>query len=110
MELSVTQSGEVSIVHFNGDLDGQSSPEAQAMMAELISQGTSKILVDFENLGFVSSAGLRVLLWTAKQVQKLKGEVRICSPNALVLEVIEVSGFNTIVKVTPTEAEALQNF
>jgi anti-anti-sigma factor len=59
---------------------------------------------------FISSAGLRVLLATAQELQKAGGELRVCNLNEEVNEVFDISGFSTILMVFKDESEALQGF
>jgi anti-anti-sigma factor len=68
------------------------------------------LLVDFKALDYISSAGLRVLLATAKRLSSEGGSLRICHLNDTVREVFEISGFSTIFSVFDTEAEALEGF
>lgn len=110
MEMTVSDSGEIKIVRIAGMLDGQSSPSAQAALAQMIDAGATKILVDLEQLSFISSAGLRILLVLAKELQHRSGAVRICNASASVLEVFEISGFNTIITISATEGEGLAGF
>ncbi len=79
-------------------------------MTQLIDQGATKLVVNFEKLDYISSAGLRVLLATAKQLKGNSGELRVCSLNEVVQEVFDISGFTTILTVTKTEPEALKGF
>jgi stage II sporulation protein AA (anti-sigma F factor antagonist) len=58
----------------------------------------------------MSSSGLRVLLALAKELEEEGGVLRICNLNEVVQEVFEISGFNSILKVFPSEAEALASF
>jgi len=110
MEMTVRNSGEITIVHIEGMLDGASSPAAQTVLENLIAEGATKILFNFELLSFISSAGLRTLLIAAKELQRRAGELRVCNPNESVLEVFEISGFNSIIAVSMTEPEALESF
>ncbi len=73
-------------------------------------QGATKLVVNFEKLDYISSAGLRILLAAAKQLKGNSGELRICSLNETVKEVFDISGFTTILTVTKTEPEALEGF
>jgi len=66
--------------------------------------------VDLEKMDFISSAGLRVLLATAQELQKAGGELRVCNLNEDVMEVFDISGFSTILMVFKDESEALQGF
>jgi anti-sigma B factor antagonist len=100
----------VTVVRFEGNLDTNTAPEAQDHFDGLAAGGVSKILVDFEDLDYISSAGLRVLLATAKKLRGAGGNLRLCSLNETVGEVFEISGFSTIFAVFPSEAEALEGF
>ena len=76
----------------------------------MIEGGAQKILVNFEKLEYISSAGLRVLLTTAKQLKAVDGELRVSGLNEIVKEVFDISGFMTILKVFGSESEALEDF
>ena len=67
-------------------------------------------MVNFEKLDYISSAGLDVLLATAKQLKGHSGELRICSLNEVVQEAFEISGFCTISSVFNSESDALSRF
>ncbi len=110
MEITVTDAGGVKVVRIEGQLDTQSSPDAQAQLTQLIDQGATKLVVNFEKLNYISSTGLDALLIAAKQLEDNSGELRVCSLNEVVQEVFDISGFTTILTVTKTEPEALEGF
>jgi anti-sigma B factor antagonist len=110
MNIDIRESGGVKVLAFEGNLDTNTSPEAEAKINALIDGGDSKLLVNFEQLNFISSAGLRVLLATAKKLGPAGGTLRICGLNPTVQEVFDISGFGTILSVKETEDEALLSF
>jgi len=110
MNIETRESQGIQIVAFEGNLDTNTSPEAESKINELIDAGKQKLLVNFEQLNFISSSGLRVLLATVKKLNASGGDLRICSLNATVQEVFDISGFITILKVKNTEEEALSSF
>ena len=110
MKIETRESQGIQIVAFEGNLDTNTSPEAESKINELIDAGKQQLLVNFEQLNFISSAGLRVLLATVKKLNASGGELRICSLNATVQEVFDISGFVTILSVKNTEEEALSSF
>jgi anti-sigma B factor antagonist len=110
MEFTVSDAGAVKIVRIEGNLDTQTSPNAEARLSRLIDQGASKVVVNFERLSYISSAGLRILLATAKRLQSGGGELRVCGLSELVQEVFDISGFDSILPVSKSEAEALDGF
>ena len=107
MEISSEFLNEVKVVRLEGNLDTNTSSSAQEFLNSAIDQGAAKIVVNFEKVDFVSSAGLRVLLATAKRLGGSGGSLRVCGLNETVSEVFEISGFSTILSVFPTESEAL---
>ena len=110
MNISIKTAGDVKVLEFGGKLDHQTSPDAQEQITKLIETGERKILVNFENLDYISSAGLRILLVAAKQLKPDGGEILICNLNDVVREVFDISGFMTIFKVFGSEAEGLDGF
>jgi anti-anti-sigma factor len=110
MKMTTEEVGAVAVLRFEGNLDTNTAPEAQERFDELIGEGANKLLVDFKALDYISSAGLRVLLATAKRLSSEGGSLRICHLNDTVREVFEISGFSTIFSVFDTEAEALEGF
>ena len=110
MEFTVDEFGDVRAVRITGNLDTQTSPVAQEQMTQLIDNGATKILVDFEDLNYISSSGLRMLLVAVKRLEGTSGQLRICNPNKMVREVFETSGFLEIFSVYTSQAEALDGF
>ena len=100
----------ITVVRFEGNLDTATSTDAQDYLNNAIDEGASKVVVCFDKVDFVSSAGLRVLLATAKKLGGGGGTLRVCGLNETVAEVFEISGFSTILNVFPSETEALAGF
>ena len=106
-----TQNG-VTLVAIAGNLDSNTSPEAQQALDAILAGGARKVVVDFTGLDYISSAGLRVLLGTAKRLSAgasgAGGALRLFGLNETVREVFDISGFSTILAVFATEADALK--
>ena len=110
MEITDRTVGDVTIVQLEGNLDTNTAPDAQAHFETLADGGQVRIVVDFGPLNYISSAGLRVLLATAKKLKGMGGQLRMFGLNDTVQEVFEISGFSTMFSVFATEAEALEGF
>lgn len=110
MQIDIKEMDGIKIVNFTGNLDTNTAPEAESQINGLLENGASKILVNFENLNYISSAGLRVLLATAKKMLATGGSLKVCSLNNTVQEVFDISGFNTILSLAANEADALAAF
>ena len=110
MDFTVDELGDVRAIRISGNLDTQTSPVAQKQLIQLIDSGATKILIDFENLNYISSTGLRMLLVAHSRLEGTSGQLRICNPNTMVQEVFETSGFSEIFAVYRSQAEALDGF
>ncbi len=110
MDFTVDQFGDVRTVRIAGNLDTQTAPVAQEQLIQLIDNGATKILIDFEDLNYISSTGLRMLLVALNRLEGTSGQLRICNPNTMVREVFETSGFLEIFSVYKSQAEALDGF
>lgn len=108
MDITTRTRQGVTIVAFAGNLDSNTSPLAQEALDKILAGGGRKVVVDFTALDYISSAGLRVLLGTAKKLSGEGSALRLFGLNETVGEVFEISGFATILTVRATEAEALK--
>jgi len=110
MELNINENNGVQVIKISGNLDTNTSPEAESTINNLINEGKDKMIVDLSETGFVSSAGLRVFLSTAKQVTAKGGAVKFCGANEVVQEILDISGFSGILDVKSSLDEALATF
>jgi len=97
MGLLIAKRDEVVIVMPDGQLDTNTSPEAEKMLMAQIDAGESRIVIDFSKTDYMSSAGLRVILKTATILQNKGGGFALCNGNEQIVEVLEFSGFLEIV-------------
>ena len=110
MDIITEEQGAVSIVAIEGSLDTATSAQADSFLSDKIDQGARKILIDFEKLDYISSAGLRILLVAAKKMSGEGGDLRLCGLNETVQEVFDISGFGMLLNVFETRSGALSDF
>lgn len=96
MTIEKKQEGTSLTVQLGGRLDTITAPELETALKEL--GGVEKLILDFENLEYISSAGLRVLLGTQKTMSK-QGSMVIRHVNDVIMEVFEVTGFADILTI-----------
>ena len=99
-----------TVVYFMGKMDTRTSPEAEKYVNGLLDEGETNVLMNFEDLDFISSTGLRVILATGKKLTASNGKLTMCSPNITVNDVLKMSGFNRMFGVFETEEEALASY
>ncbi len=107
MEISDERRGDHLIILIGGRVDGVTSPQLEQHIRDSVAQGHVKIILDCGQMGYVSSAGLRVFLVGAKICQQNKGNLRICSLQPDCDSVIRTGGFHTIIACHNTREDAL---
>lgn len=98
MTITKTENGKEIILALEGRLDTNSAPELENVLAEFDTY-PQKLIFDFKELRYISSAGLRVLLSTQKRMNAVQGTMIIRNANELVREVFEVTGFDEILMI-----------
>ncbi len=106
MEITSAKENGVLIITMMGNLDSATSTPALEQMNALVYDPQPRLLFDGNQLDYVSSAGLRTLLAMAKKVRAAGGKIGIFGLKAQVREILEISGFQSIIPCHPDAATA----
>jgi len=102
MKIETEQKDSGLVVSVSGRLDVTTAPEFQKTCVELVEQGGNTVIVDCGGLEYISSAGLRSILFLAKKLKEQGGALKFCGLTGMVDEVFKVSGFHAMFKIAPT--------
>ncbi len=97
---------EYHILYIEGNLDSLSCSDAEKVILEAI-ENANAVIINLDNLIYISSAGLRIILVAAKKSKKKNSHLIFCSPNENIKKIFEVSNFHTILEIAETLEEAL---
>ena len=95
------------VIYVKGRIDAVSAPEFEKRLMDWIEEGEIHFVVDFGGLEYISSAGLRTVLGTAKRLKAKDGNLVISDLRDTVKEVFEISGFSTIIPISDTVEGAI---
>jgi len=98
---------DIQVVRPQGRLDSGTGPAFEKDLLANIEGGARRLLLDFSELQYISSAGLRIVLLAAKRMKSSGGRLALCSLNRQITEVFEISGFNAIVDILPSYDDAV---
>lgn len=84
-------------VYLEGRLDTTTAPQLEESMKESIN-GVTELVMDFEKLEYISSAGLRVLL-SCQKIMSKQGSMKVVHVSDLIKEIFEVTGFIDILTI-----------
>lgn len=97
MTIEKIQDGKNLKVKVSGRLDTTTAPELEGELTESLAD-IENLTMDFEELEYISSAGLRVLL-SAQKVMNKQGTMTVIGVNDTIMEIFEVTGFSDILTI-----------
>ncbi len=97
MTINTNKEAQKLTVAIAGRLDTTTAPELEATLKTAI-DGIGELILDFSDLEYISSAGLRVILGSQKVMNK-QGKMVIKNVNATIMEVFEITGFADILTI-----------
>jgi anti-sigma B factor antagonist len=106
MDIDIGQSGGVTVVAPKGRLDSATSPELEQRLLPLAGASGGAVVVDCAELGYVSSAGLRVLLMAAKSARGAGARIALAALQPNVRQVFDISGFSSLFEIHDSAAAA----
>ncbi len=107
MEITSERDGQTLTAKAIGRVDGVNASEFEKTLRTAIQDEDTAVILDLAGITYLSSAGLRAILLTARSLSQRKAKFLLCSPSAPIREVFEISGFDKIIPVHDTHESAL---
>ena len=97
--MTITKAAEADKLELKvaGRLDTSTAPQLEKELSESLT-GVKELVMDFQDLEYISSAGLRVLL-SAQKIMNRQGSMKVTGVNEIVMEIFEVTGFTDILTI-----------
>jgi anti-anti-sigma factor len=94
----------------SGRLDTNTAIEADAELKNVIASGAYQIVLNFKNLNYISSSGLRILIVALREVKKKQGDLKLACLKPQVKEILHIAGFDRLFSLYDTEDVAVKSF
>lgn len=107
MQVIAENKNGILVLLTEGRVDGSNAPEFQEALKDAVGEDARTVVLDFEKLSYISSAGLRVILMFAKQMRRENISFAACSLIASVKDIFAISGFDKIIPIHASQKEAL---
>jgi anti-sigma B factor antagonist len=107
---TIKEHGDISIIKLKGYLDAHTAPALENKFDELINNNKYKIVVDFQDLAYISSAGLGVFMAYIEKVRENRGDIKLASMSEKVYNIFDLLGFPLLYEIFKTEEEAIKKF
>ena len=95
MEIKQELNKDELVVTLKGEINSSTAPELEEALKNSL-ENIKRLVFDFTELSYISSAGLRVLLVAKKTIDKNDGQMVVRNPNDSIMDVFEITGFKNI--------------
>ncbi len=107
MQCVSDKTAEATVIKVTGRLNAASAADFDRECDKWIDEAGAYLVLDFEELDYISSAGLRCILTVAKRLKANGGKLAMCGLQGMVEEVVNLSGFAAYIPILPTVQEAI---
>lgn len=107
MDIIEKTSGSITIVLLKGRLDTATAPEVQSRLLQLFQEGKKYMILDFSEVNYLASAGMRVLLILAKHAKGLAGRLMLAALLPTPHDVLSITGFLPYFEIYETVEKAV---
>jgi anti-sigma B factor antagonist len=105
--LDVREQGGWAVLSVSGEVDVATAPRLREKLVDLVSEGNHRIVVDLENVDFLDSTGLGVLVGALKRVRTHDGDLALVCTQPRILKVFEITGLTKVFAITRDVDEAV---
>lgn len=98
------------VLDLHGELDAHTASQLEDMLKNLINQNKSNIIVNFQALDYIASAGLGVFMAYIEDVRSIGGDIKLTNMNNKVYNVFDLLGFPTLYDIFEDEKTAIDKF
>ncbi len=97
-------------IAISGILDAQTAPILENEISQTINDNFLKIVVNFKDLDYISSAGLGVFIAFIEEVREKGGDIKLVEMSPKIYSVFELLGFPLVFDILPSNKDAISKF
>lgn len=106
LDISTERAGAKCTIALGGEVDVYTSPKLKQELADAVDSGCVHIVVDLENLSFIDSSGLGVLVSALRRVKEQGGTLRLVCTKDGTLKIFRITGLDKVFPLFTSVAEA----
>ncbi|KPL17848.1 MAG: hypothetical protein AMJ93_14520 [Anaerolineae bacterium SM23_84] len=111
MDIQVKQHKRVDYVEVSGRIDSNNAGRLEETFNDITAAKRFRIVVDMQNLEYISSRGLRALIATLKETRRWnRGDLRLCNVPVRIQEVLDLAGLTPLFKIFDNSVDAVGSF
>lgn len=103
----VSRKEDTVVLTLKGRVDATTSGQIHERIMDEIEKGCQKMIIDFAEVNYISSSGLRIIIFTSKALAKKSGTLTLCALNNNIQKIFEISGLYKLFHITEDIPSAL---
>jgi len=107
LDIQEEEKNGILIFRLKGRLDATTAPQLDSKIVEAREEGLKSFVLDFKEVDYLSSAGMRVLLSYTKKLEAANGFLHMFGMHKDIIEIIKMGGFEEILQIFADEKQAL---
>jgi anti-sigma B factor antagonist len=100
----------VSVIELKGYLDAHTAPDLETAFQKLLTEKKYNVVVNCQDLSYISSAGLGVFMAYVEDIRKNMGDIKLTNMSPKVYNVFDLLGFPILYEIYKDEQEAVSRF
>ena len=108
--INTKQHDNIDILYLNGFLDAHTSVELEKYFEKLLAENKYKIVVNFDKLSYISSAGLGVFMAFIETARNNSGDIKLCAMSEKIYNIFDMLGFPILFEIYKEEKSAIEKF
>lgn len=108
--IDTKQRDSIIILYLDGFLDAHTSVELEKCLENIIAENKYKIVVNFEKLSYISSAGLGVFMAFIETARNNSGDIKLCAMSDKIYNIFDMLGFPILFEIYKEERSAIEKF
>lgn len=108
--ISTKRQDNITILNLNGFLDAHTSVELEKCLEDIISDEKYRIVVNFDKLSYISSAGLGVFMAFIETARNNSGDIKLCAMSDKIYNIFDMLGFPILFEIYKEEKSAIEKF
>jgi anti-sigma B factor antagonist len=111
MDIQTKEFRRVNLIEIGGRIDSNSAARLEEAFKGITEAKRFRIVVDMQDLEYISSRGLRALIATLKQTRRWnRGDLRLCNVPPRIQEVLDLAGLTPLFKIYDNAVDAVGSF
>jgi anti-sigma B factor antagonist len=107
MDIHTTSFDAVTALTVKGRVDSTTADQLRDHLSEMIRAGSARLVIDLKEVTYISSAGFRTLLITARAVENAHGKLALCGIGGEVKRLFDIASFTELFTILPNREDAV---